>query len=294
MRRIKLKKGSKKLNVGGQAVIEGVMMKSPNYLSIAVRKSNNKITKKVESYRFLSDRSRILGLPFIRGIVYLLEMLVVGIKALNYSANQAGDEDEQLTTFEMALTIFLSLVLVVLLFIVAPFYLSKWLTKDSGVLFNIIDGLIRISIFALYVLAISMLKDIRRVFQYHGAEHKSINAYEAGLKLTPENVMKKSTAHARCGTSFIIIVLIISIFIFSMIISEGWYVKLMMRVILLPVIAGISYELLKFSSRYSGSIFMKPLIIPGLWIQKLTTREPDRAQIEVALAALKAVLGKER
>lgn len=294
MQEIKLKGQKKTLNVGGQAVIEGVMMKSSNYLSIAVRKKNKKIKKKVEKYRFLSETNKILGIPFIRGIVYLIEMLVVGIKALNYSANEAGEQDEQLSSLEMAFTILLSLILVILLFIVAPFYLSKWITKDAGLLFNIIDGIIRIAIFVLYVLLISKISDIKRVFQYHGAEHKSIHTYEAGHKLTVKNVKKESTAHTRCGTSFIIIVLVISIFVFSLILSDSWYIKLLFRILLLPVIAGLSYEFLKFSSKYSQSIFMKPLIAPGLWIQKLTTREPDASQIETALAALKAVLEKEK
>ena len=281
--------------LGGQALIEGVMMKSPNYISIAVRKPNKKISLKIEKFNSLTKKYRILGWPFIRGVIILFEMLITGMKALTYSANESGEsEEEELTKKEIVLTIGFAMLFTALLFIALPFYLSKLITSNEGILFNLIDGVIRVVIFLIYIIGISLMPDIKRVFQYHGAEHMSIHCMEHKEKLTPTNVAKYTPEHPRCGTSFLIIVLLISIIVFSMIISELWYVKLLGRLVLLPLIAGISYEILKLSAKYRRNPIFKLIVWPGMMLQKITTREPDKGQIEVAIRALKGVAKEER
>jgi uncharacterized protein YqhQ len=286
----------KKLVIGGQAVIEGVMMKSPKYLSIAVRKPNKKISVKTESFKSIADKYKWLGWPLIRGVVNLIEMLAIGMQALTFSANEAsGEEEEELTKTEIITTFLAAMLFTVAFFIILPFYLSKLVvTSGQGILFNLLDGLIRVGLFLVYVLVIPFMKDIRAVFQYHGAEHKSVHCYESGKKLTVKNTQKFSTLHPRCGTSFLLIVLVISILIFSLITSEHTVIKILARVVLLPVIAGLSYELLRFSARHEKTICCRAIIWPGLMLQKLTTREPTDKQVEVAIKALEAVLKKEK
>ena len=277
-------------HVGGQAVIEGVLMKNEDKVAIAVRKPNRKITVKKQRWPSVSKKIKFLGWPFFRGTVNLIEMLVMGIKALNYSANESiGEKEEKISTKEFVATTIIALAVAIGLFILLPLYLTK-ITNTKGVVFNIIDGAIRVVLFILYILAISFMRDVRRLFQYHGAEHKTVNCYEAGKKITVANVKKYSTLHRRCGTTFILIVLVISIIIFSLIVTDNFWIKFTGRILLLPVIAGISYELLKLGAKFPKNILLNLLVWPGLGLQKLTTREPDKKQIEVAIKAFKAVV----
>jgi len=283
-----------KIQYGGQAVIEGVMMRGRRELAIAVRKSDNKIIIEERSVKSITDKIPFLKWPFFRGTVMLFESLIIGIQALAFSANQAAaDEEEELTPWEMTLTIGLAMVLGILLFVVAPTTIARLFYGFSNILVNIFEGAFRIAIFLLYVVAISRIRDIQRVFQYHGAEHKVINAYEAGQELTVANVRGYSQLHPRCGTSFLLIVMVIMILIFSFLGKPSLLVRIVSRIILLPVVAGISYEVLKLSGKYCHTLLMKTIIAPGLWLQRLTTREPDDAQIEVAIRALEAVLPKD-
>lgn len=281
---------SNKIEVGGQAVIEGVMMRSPNHLVVAARREDGKIVTKKDKIRRLKKPFR---LPFIRGIVSLVDTLVVGIKALTWSANQATGKDEDLRARDIAFILGVSFAFAILFFIALPLYLTKLVTTDKSFIFNLVDGLIRIAIFIIYVLAISLMKDVKRIFQYHGAEHKAVNCYEANKSLTVENVKRYSTLHPRCGTAFLVIVLIISIILFSLIVSESFTVKLAGRIILIPVVAGISFEFLKFAGKHRDNWLIKILNAPGLGIQKITTKEPDRRQIEVGIRALKETLKLE-
>ena len=282
-----------KFQYGGQAVIEGVMMRGSQGVAIAVRKPDNDIIIERRPVNSITKKLPFLKWPFLRGTIMLFESLIIGIQALAFSANQAAEgEGEELSTWEMALTIGLALVLGILLFVVAPTAGARLLYKtfSSNVLINIFEGLFRILIFLLYVIAISRMKDIQRVFQYHGAEHKVINAYEAGVELTVENIRRYSQLHPRCGTSFLLIVMVIMILIFSLLGKQDLVMRIVSRIVLLPVVAGVSYEVLKLSAKYCDSALMKIIITPGLWLQKMTTRDPDESQIEVAVQALKAVL----
>lgn len=277
--------------LGGQAVIEGVLMKSKDKVAIAVRKPNDKISVKIQPVKSVSDNIKILKLPFIRGSIALFETLLIGIGALNYSANEAVDEDEEkITKKDMFFTTTFALLLSVGLFILLPLYLTGLLKLTGSLQFNIIDGFIRFGIFILYLLLIMTMKDVRILFQYHGSEHKSVNCYEAGEELTVKNVKKHSKEHPRCGTTFLLIVMTLSIIVFSFITSKVLLIKFGARILLLPVIAGISYELLKFSAKHQDKLIMKIFIKPGLMLQGLTTREPTDRQIEVAIKALKGVL----
>lgn len=276
--------------VGGQAVIEGVLMKNDEKVAIAVRKPNNKITVKKERWPSPSKTAKFLGWPFFRGTANLVEMMVMGIKALNYSANESMDEkEEKISRTEFIITTTVAIAFAIGLFILLPLYLTK-ITRTEGILFNLIDGLIRVGIFAAYLVAISLMKDVKRLFKYHGAEHKTVNCYEAGRKLTPANVKKYTTLHRRCGTTFLLIVLVISILVFSLIVTESFWIKFAGRILLLPVIAGIGYELLKLGAKHPRNLLLNILVWPGLALQKMTTREPDKKQIEVAIAAFKAVV----
>ena len=277
-------------NVGGQAVIEGVMMRNKNSVAVATIKNNKIKTKKIE-FNSAAKKHKWLKWPFFRGVAGLIEMLVLGIKALVYSANEVEDEpEEKLSSKEIFFTMLLAILFTIGIFIVLPYFLTGFISKDKGVLFNIIDGILRIAIFLIYIIAISYMKDIKRVFQYHGAEHKAVNCYEHKKKLTVENCSKFTTVHRRCGTTFLIIVMAVSILVFSMIVSDKWYLRLGLRIILIPVITGISYEILKLAAKYKKSVTLNLLTYPGLMLQKLTTREPTKKQIEVAIKALKAVL----
>jgi len=283
-----------KLTVGGQAVIEGVMMRGPKLVATAVREPSGEIKVKVDPVSSINDKYPILKKPMLRGVVALGESLVLGLKSLSYSAQMAGEEDEQLSDKELAMTILFSLGLAVLLFVIIPTAAAKYLhsaTSDPMVL-NLLEGVLRLAIFMVYIYGISRLKDIKRVFQYHGAEHKTIHAYEAGVELTVENVQKFSTLHPRCGTAFLLIVMVVSIIMFAFL---GWpdlWVRILSRVILLPVVAGISYEIIRYAGKTTNPI-MHLAILPGLWLQKITTNQPEDDMVEVAIKSLEAVTVEE-
>lgn len=297
-----------KINVGGQAVIEGVMMRSPGSFAIAVRRPNGEIATLVEPLRLLSERSRLFKLPIIRGVITLISALFLGVRALNFSADMALDEEEvkeknkkEKGSLAMGLTVAFSLGLGILLFFVLPLYLTKLLKAvipvvgSSELAFNLVDGAIRVTIFIVYILAISMMKDIKRVFQYHGAEHKSIYAFEAGEELTVENARKYSSLHPRCGTSFLLTVMLVSILVFSFLPHEMPFWKTALsRLVFIPLIAGLSYEFIRYSGKRMGSTGMNIIIAPGLWLQRLTTREPSDDQLEVALVSLREALKNEK
>lgn len=282
-------------NIGGQAVIEGVMMKSTKSWTVAVRDPKGAIHLKRER---LAQLPRVLRLPVIRGVLALIQAITLGIKAIEFSANKAFDDTEQeLGTWSITLTIAVAIALGIGLFILLPLYATKLLgmvisgVAENSILFNLTDGVIRVGVFLLYIGLIGLWKDFARIFEYHGAEHKVIHAYENGMELTLDNVLKHSPLHPRCGTSFLLIVMLVSILVFSFIPQDWSFVlKFLSRLLLIPVIAGSSYELLKLSSRFEHNPVMHMLIQPGLMLQRLTTREPDEAELEVALAALREVL----
>lgn len=286
-----------KINVGGQAVIEGVMMRAPRALAIAVRRPTGEIAVKKEEVAPLSERYPVVKLPIVRGAVALFASLVTGIKALNFSANEAMvDEEgqEELSPWAMAGTMAVAFGFGILFFFIFPLYLTKLLTPligSSNLVFNLVDGMIRVTVFLLYIVSISRMGDIQRVFQYHGAEHKCIFAFEAEEPLTVENVRKHSRLHPRCGTSFLLIVMVVSILVFSLV-PKLWpfYLKAGSRVVLLPLIAGISYELLRWSARNDRHPLVRLVIAPGLALQRLTTREPDDSQLEVAIRSMEEAL----
>ena len=287
--------------VGGQAVIEGVMMRSPRSMAVAVRKPNGEIVVKRQGLTFFSEKSVLGKLPLLRGVLTLISALVLGIQALNFSANQALSEEEQETSsWTMSITFAVALCFGIFLFFLVPLYLTKWLRfaipmiSHSGLLFNLVDGVIRLAIFLLYLWSISFSKEIRRVFQYHGAEHKSIFAFEAGEELTVDRVKGYSCLHPRCGTSFLLIVMVVSILIFALIphaLPFGY--KVASRVIFIPLIAGISYEIIRLADRKKEKKSVQYFIKPGLWLQRLTAHEPSEDQIAVAIRALQEVLELE-
>ncbi|MBT4174170.1 DUF1385 domain-containing protein [archaeon] len=273
-------------NIGGQAVIEGVMFKSKNKVSIAVRKPNGEIKVKKERFKSLT-RKFPLSLPFVRGIIILIETLILGIKALNYSTNENLGKEEQLGTFAMIITFVISIGLAIFLFKFMPLLGAQLLPIDNTYLFNLAEGVIKLTILVGYIWLISLMPDVRTLYQYHGAEHKVINAYERD---DLANVKKYSRLHPRCGTSFIIFVVFLSILVYILIpMDYSFWIKLGLRLLLLPFIAGIAYELIKLSGKYRKSKFLQALISPGLLLQRLTTKEPTRDQIEVALRGLREI-----
>ena len=272
--------------VGGQAVVEGVMMKNGDRIAVAIRNPNGKITVKKEKLKIKESK-----IPFVRGVVNLIIIMYIGIKTLNYSSNAQLGKEEKMGTKEIVFSLLFALVFAVLLFKFLPLLASTFIDKTYHVnnfLFNLLDGVIKIGLFVLYIYIISLNKDVYRVFQYHGAEHKAVACYENKKKLTIKNTQKFRTEHKRCGTTFVFLVLFISILVY-MFIPKSYDIttKLGLRLILLPVIASISYELLRLGAKYS---FMNIIILPGLLIQKLTTKQPDDKQVEVAIKALKAVI----
>jgi len=276
------------LAFGGQAVIEGVMIRSKKHMVTCVRQPNDEIVTNVEEIKSVSERHKVLRLPFLRGIVALFETMYIGIKGLYFSANANLEEEEKLNPKEIVLAIVVALALAIFLFSVLPFLLTIPLGL-GGVVFNVAEGVIRLAILLLYLASISLVGEFRRVFQYHGAEHTAINAYEAGVELNVSNAKEFSRFHPRCGTSFIFIVALISILFFSIMPDLGFFMRLAYRIILIPVIGAVSYEVLKLSDRYKKSKIMKVLLAPGLGLQYLTTRKPDEKMLEVALEAVKKV-----
>jgi uncharacterized protein YqhQ len=278
------------LAFGGQAVIEGVMIRSKRHVVICVRQPNGEISTKTEEINSLSERYNVLRLPLIRGLVALVESVYLGVKGLYFSANVSlEEEDEKIEPKEMAVTFVLAIALAIILFSITPFFLTSLLTPFRGVIFVMIEGIIRIAIFLLYLVIVTLIPDFRRILQYHGAEHTAINAHEAGVELNVKNAKEYSKLHPRCGTSFLLIVLIISILLFSVVPNQDYVTRLSYRIVLIPVISAISYEVLKISDRYKNSIIMKALVTPGLGLQWLTTRKPDDDMIEVAIKAVQEV-----
>ncbi|HBN96451.1 MAG TPA: DUF1385 domain-containing protein [Firmicutes bacterium] len=284
-----------KFNYGGQAVIEGVMMRGQYHSAVAVRKTDQSITVLEEDLKPWSDRFPILKKPILRGAVALVESMVMGLRSLNYSASQFGDEEEQLTTKELVMTMGFALVLTVALFIVLPAFLLRFVQSHiaSNVMVNLVEGVIKVSIFVIYIVAISWMNDIKRVFAYHGAEHKTINCYEAGEELIAENVAKHSRVHARCGTNFLLIVLFTSVFVFSFFGRPPFLQRILIHLAIMPIVAGLSYELIRKAGQKDCHPIFKWVAKPGMLLQNLTTIEPDQQMIEVAIKALETVLDKD-
>ena len=290
---------------GGQAVLEGVMMKNKEKYAVAVRKPDGEIEVEVETYQGLAHGSKFKELPFIRGIFNFLDSLILGTRALNYSASFYEEEEGKETKFDKAMdkmsggngekllsgiVTVISIMLAVGIFIVLPYFISSLFESfiRNRSLMVIIEGVIRIALFLLYVWGISAMKDIRRLYQYHGAEHKCINCIEKGRPLTVHNVMRSSRLHKRCGTSFIFFVMLVSIVLFFFIQVDNVAEKVILRILLMPVVAGISYEIIRLAGR-TDNVFIKILSAPGMWIQRMTTREPDESMAEVAIASVEAV-----
>ena len=294
----------KTVKVGGQAVIEGVMMRSPQYVAVAVRKPDDRIVLKKEAFVSWTKKVKVLGWPLIRGGVVLIESLVLGIRALNFSSEIAMAEEnhkdrkdkaksDSQNKWLLAGTLVLSMAMGFLLFFYVPLLLTEWTGVQGGILFNLIDGVIRMGIFLLYLGLISLWKDIRRIFAYHGAEHKSIFAFESGQPLTLKGVSPFTTHHPRCGTSFLLVVMLVSILVFIMLGRPDQITDRLIRFLFIPVIGGISYEVIQLSTKKWGRWIASTLTAPGLWLQRITTKEPDDKQLEVALVALKASLDME-
>ncbi len=286
-----------KYNYGGQAVIEGVMMRGKRFWAIAVRKANQGITLKEGPVQSIAEKYPILGKPFIRGSVALVESLIFGMKSLTYAANEyAEGEEEELSTKDLFFTFVFAILLTVVIFIMLPAFIIRNIqaTINNDFLLNLVEGLIKISFFILYIIGISLMKDIQRVFQYHGAEHRTINCYEAGEELVVENVQKYSTIHARCGTNFLLITLFMSVFIFTFFGRPSFILRVLIHVAILPIVAGLSYEIIRKAGQENPHPFFAWIAAPGMALQKLTTRKPDDDQVQVAIEALKAVLVKDR
>lgn len=294
-------------SIGGQAIIEGVMMRGPHKIAMAVRKPDGEIIIEEKENKTKKVISKI---PIIRGLFAFFESMIIGVQALMFSANfydlddgtekkeNDKDEKQEISSWMMYLSVFISLVISIGMFILLPNFVSSLIVPNKEtnvVLYNVIESILRISIFIVYLLLVSKMKDIKRVFEYHGAEHKSIFCYEAGEELNVENVKKQSRFHPRCGTSFLLFVMIISIIVFSLIGRHpNMFVNMGLRLLLLPLVAGISYEIIKFAGRNADNKWISWLNKPGMWLQHLTTREPDDSQIEVAIASLKAVIPENK
>ncbi|MFS8640759.1 MAG: DUF1385 domain-containing protein [Symbiobacteriaceae bacterium] len=277
---------------GGQAVIEGVMMRGPRWMAIAVRRPDGEIAVHREEVRPLAQRYPVLRLPILRGMAAMVEALTLGVTALAFSANQAMPDEEQLSRGEMTATMAAGFLLALALFVVAPTLLTSYVKALSAtpLITHLVEGVLRLGIFLGYLVGISLMKDIQRVFQYHGAEHKVINAYEAGDELTVENVRRHSREHKRCGTSFLLYAVVISILIFSFINVESFWLRIIARLGVLPLVAGVAYEWIRIAGR-SDNALVNALSRPGMWLQGLTTREPDDSQIEVAIASFETARG---
>jgi uncharacterized protein YqhQ len=287
--------------IGGQAVLEGVMMRSPAHWALAIRKPDGEIAEINHSIRSPMARHWVFRLPVVRGVVALGESLAIGFRALAISANYAAQDpdakdDEVSTELSRGSLIFafaLAIGFALMLFKVTPALITNWLPIDTTGAFVVVEGAIRVTIFIAYLGVISLLPDLRRVFQYHAAEHKAINAYEAGEQLEAERVQRFSLIHPRCGTAFLLWVMVIAIFVFAFFGQPVWYWLIASRILLLPVIAGIAYELIRFAGKHSGNRLLMTLLAPGLWLQRLTTREPTLDQLEVSIRALREVLRLE-
>jgi uncharacterized protein YqhQ len=286
------------MTVGGQAVLEGVMMRTPSNWAVAVRKPDGEIAQVCKVITSPMAKRRIYRLPVIRGVIALGESLAIGFRALAISANYAaqgeeGEEDLELSRGQIIFAFAIAIGFALALFKVGPALITSRLGIETTQLFVVIEGLIRVGIFIAYLVLISLLPDLRRLFQYHAAEHKAINAYEAGEELTPERVDRFSLIHPRCGTAFLLWVMVIAIFVFAFFGQPAWYWLIASRILMLPVIAGLAYELIRFAGKHQGNTLVMALLAPGLWLQRLTTRKPSLDQIEVSIRALEEVLERE-
>jgi uncharacterized protein YqhQ len=285
-------------NIGGQAVLEGVMMRGPSNWAVAVRKPDGDIAEVSQQIRSPMARHRLLRLPILRGVIALGESLAIGFRALaisaNYAAQEEGDEEvkTELSRAQLFFAFAVAIGFAVILFKVTPALITNWIGIEAG-WFVIVEGLIRVTIFVLYLSLISLLPDLRRVFQYHAAEHKAINAYEAGEELEPETVQRYSLIHPRCGTAFLLWVMVIAVFVFAFFGRPAWYWLIATRILLLPVIAGLAYEVIRFAGKHTDNRIVLTVLAPGLWLQRLTTRQPTLDQIEVSIRALREVLQLE-
>src|ERR671935_1608208 len=286
--------------IGGQAVLEGVMMRGPSSWAVAVRKPDGAIAQVCSTINSPMSRRRIYRLPVVRGVIALGESLAIGFRALAISANYAAQHEEEdgevtteLTRGQLIFAFAIAIGFAVMLFKVTPALITDWIGIKRTGWFVLVEGLIRVTLFVLYLTVISLLPDLRRVFQYHAAEHKAINAYEAGEDLEPETVQRFSLIHPRCGTAFLLWVMVIAIFVFAFFGRPHWYWLIATRILLLPLIAGIAYELIRFAGKHTGNRVLMTLLAPGLWLQRLTTRQPTLDQLEVSIRALREVLAIE-
>ena len=297
--------------VGGQAVIEGVMMRTPHAYAVAVRRANGSIEVKREAVKRLSEYWKPLSWVVIRGFAVLVQSLVLGLRTLNYSINvsmmdlemqekpkKAKKPGKENAILPVALPMILGVAMAVFLFILLPLWITSWLRGyfpaiHNWVVFNLVDGLIRVLFFLGYILLVSLMKDIRRVFEYHGAEHKVVHTWEAAEELTVENARRKSTQHPRCGTSFLMFVMVVSIIVFSIFKFNAFWAIFLSRLVLIPIVSGLSYELIRFSAPRCQKGFFRLIVIPGLALQRITTKEPADDQLEVAIQALKEALELE-
>ena len=286
--------------IGGQAVLEGVMMRGPRNWAVAVRKPDGEIAQVARAIDPLMARHWTLRLPVVRGVVALGESLSIGFRALSVSANYAAQEEDEgdeepaeIGRWALVFSFAVAIGFAVMLFKVSPALITDLLPISSGGWFVIVEGLIRVTIFVAYLSILSLIPSLRRVFQYHAAEHKAINAYEAGEELTPEVTQRYSLIHPRCGTAFLLWVMVIGVFVFALFGRPAWYWLIVSRIALLPVIAGIAYELIRFAGKHAENRVLMTLLAPGLWLQRLTTREPTLDQLEVSIRALREVLERE-
>ena len=294
---------SDEILVGGQAVIEGVMMRSPKGYSVAVRRQDGTVRTLTAILKTLGERWKLFKLPILRGVGVLGQALVLGIRALRFSAEEALNEtppeskaqaESKVSSWLIAGNLVVALGFNILLFVLLPLFITRFIQSQLGfenqILFNGIDGLMRVIVFVLFLYSVSWMKDMNRVFQYHGAEHKTVYNFESRQDLKVENARKFSTLHPRCGTSFLLVVMIVSIFVFSIVHFDSFSGKLLSRIALLPLIAGISYEIIRYSAKHPSSL-LRVVTFPGLLLQKITTKEPDERQLEIAIRALEEALG---
>ena len=288
----------KKVSVGGQAVLEGIMMKGPFSYALAVRKPDKEIEVKVTDYISLGERYKGLNIPIVRGVVNFVESLYIGMKTLMDSSQYFEEEEQNVKKNDgksdsayLIGTLIVSILIAVGIFMLLPAFLANFLYKltDSDLIVNLIEGILRLAIFLGYIILVSRMEDIKRTFMYHGAEHKTINCLEAGDELTVENVMKHTRFHKRCGTSFVFIVMIVSIIVFMFVKTDTVWLRLISRVLLVPVIAGISYEFIRYAGKHENG-FANVLSQPGLWVQRLTTKEPTGDMVEVAIKSVEGVI----
>jgi uncharacterized protein YqhQ len=281
---------------GGQAVIEGVMMRGRYVWAVAVRRPTGDVHLESHDIDSVAKRHTLLAKPFLRGVIALGQALAIGFRALSVSARESVPEEERLSSRQMGLSMAIAAVIFLGLFIVLPAVTFGWVGRnvDSSILVNALEGVFRVALFLGYLLLIGRTKDIRRVFEYHGAEHKTIAAFEHDEPLVPDRVDGYSTLHVRCGTNFLLLVMIITIFVFALFGNPGVWWRVLSRIVAIPIIAGLAFELLRLGARFPRSRVIQALMVPGLWLQKLTTKPPDRGQIEVAIASFNEVLRRER